>query len=90
MDGKAFARIAVIVILAIAMTARAIHLVLDDGPGVAAAPSPTIGAESPRTDPLRDTLRRCQQLGEAATRDAECLSGWAENRRRFLGQAEGN
>ena len=89
MDGKAVARIAVIVILAIAMTARAIHLVLDDGP-VAAAPSPTIGAESPRTHPLRDTLRRCQELGEAATRDAECLSGWAENRRRFLGQPEGN
>lgn len=89
MDGKAFARIAVIVILAIAMTARAIHLVLDDGPG-AAAPSPTIGAESHRTDPLRDTLRRCQELGEAATRDDECLSGWAENRRRFLGQPEGN
>ncbi|PZO73890.1 MAG: bifunctional aldolase/short-chain dehydrogenase, partial [Mesorhizobium amorphae] len=33
-----------------------------------------------RTDPLRQSLRRCQQLGEAAVSDAGCLATWAENR----------
>ncbi|MBJ6722731.1 putative entry exclusion protein TrbK-alt, partial [Bacillus sp. PR5] len=37
-------------------------------------------------DPLRETLRRCQQLGEAAASDAECLAAWAESRDRFLGR----
>jgi conjugative transfer region protein TrbK len=36
-------------------------------------------------DPLRAAQRRCQQLGEAATRDPECLRVWAESRDRFLG-----
>ena len=29
-------------------------------------------------------LRRCQRLGEAATRDPACLRAWADNRERFL------
>jgi conjugative transfer region protein TrbK len=29
-------------------------------------------------------LKRCQTLGEAATKDATCLTLWAETRRRFL------
>lgn len=35
---------------------------------------------------LRDSLRRCQQLGEAAASDADCLAAWAESRDRFLGR----
>ncbi|WP_444541759.1 putative entry exclusion protein TrbK-alt [Allosediminivita pacifica] len=31
-------------------------------------------------------MRRCQQLGEAASSDADCLAAWAENRDRFLGR----
>ena len=32
------------------------------------------------------SLRRCQQLGEAAENDPACLATWAENRDRFLGR----
>ncbi len=32
----------------------------------------------------RIELQRCQQLGEAGTRDRACLNAWAEERRRFL------
>ncbi|WP_188758862.1 putative entry exclusion protein TrbK-alt, partial [Allosediminivita pacifica] len=35
---------------------------------------------------LRATLRRCQQLGEAASSDADCLAAWAESRDWFLGR----
>jgi len=42
--------------------------------------------EVQRTDPLRETLRRCQQLGEAAASDTDCLAAWAESRDRFLGR----
>jgi conjugative transfer region protein TrbK len=39
----------------------------------------------PVTDPLREELTRCQELGEAGPRDATCLAAWATARRRFLG-----
>lgn len=53
-------------------------------------PQPTETARSrPETvapaDPLEARLRRCQQAGEAAGNDRDCLAAWAENRRRFLG-----
>src|SRR3546814_5100152 len=48
----------------------------------AAVPSVTPADD---TGPLRTELTRCQQLGEAATRDQFCLRAWADNRRRFLG-----
>ncbi|MFV0383333.1 putative entry exclusion protein TrbK-alt, partial [Paracoccus sp. (in: a-proteobacteria)] len=32
------------------------------------------------------TLRRCQQMGEAASDDADCLAAWAGSRNRFLGR----
>lgn len=85
MDGKMLARLAAIVLIAFALTARAIHLTLEGGPGPA-RPSASIGVDTPRADPLRETMVRCQGLGEAATRDSDCLAAWAENRRRFLGQ----
>ncbi|MES0172642.1 putative entry exclusion protein TrbK-alt [Mesorhizobium sp. M0006] len=37
------------------------------------------------SDPLREGLRHCQSLGEAALRDDDCLHLWAEQRDRFLG-----
>ena len=48
----------------------------------AVRPTPVL-EEAP--DPLREGQRRCQQMGEAAARDSECLRIWAETRDRFLG-----
>jgi conjugative transfer region protein TrbK len=89
MDGWVFARLAAVIIVAVAVTAAAIHLVRDEKSSGPQSPPPT-DTETPRTDPLRETLRRCRQLGEVATRDAECLAAWDENRRRFLSPAGGN
>jgi len=89
MDGKMLARLLAVVFVAIAMTASAIHMARNSEPTATSRPSPSISPETPRIDPLRDALLRCQEMGEAAIRDANCLSIWAENRRRFLGQSEG-
>ena len=35
---------------------------------------------------LREAQRRCQQLGQEAASNAECLRVWAETRDRFLGR----
>ena len=82
MDGKMLARLGAVVFVAIAITATAIDMTRKDEPSV----PPTAPAFQPRTDPLRETLRRCQQLGEAAARDTDCLAAWAESRDRFLGR----
>ena len=79
MDGKMLARLAAVVFIAIAVTATAIDMARKDEPS---APPPA-SALQPPPDPLRDSLRRCQQLGEAAASDADCLAAWAESRRRF-------
>ena len=83
MEGKTLARIGAIVFVAFAMTATVIELTREDEP---ARPAPA-SAFAPSVDPLRAEQRRCQQLGEAAVRDAECLAVWAETRDRFLGRA---
>ena len=82
MEGKVLARIVAIVFVAIAITATMIEMTRDE------APVPAIAAPALQlpVDPLRATLRRCQQLGEAAASDADCLAAWAENRDRFLGR----
>ena len=82
MEGKHLARIGAVIFVAIAITATAIEMSRQDD---SAAPSvaPTL---QPPTDPLRITLRRCQQLGEAAANDADCLAAWAQSRDRFLGR----
>jgi conjugative transfer region protein TrbK len=82
MDGKSLARIGTIVLVAIAFTATLIEMTRKDGPerGVGAP------ATSVMDDPLREDLRRCQLLGEAAASDPECLATWAQNRDRFLGR----
>ena len=81
MDGKMLARLGAIVFVAIAITATVIELTRkEDAP----ASSP-LRLHQPASDPLRDGQRRCQQMGEAAARDSECLRIWAETRDRFLG-----
>lgn len=82
MDGKMLARLGAVVFVAIAVTATAIDMARkDEPPGPRSAP-----VLQPPADPLRETLRRCQQLGEAAASDADCLAAWAESRDRFLGR----
>ncbi|MFA5685696.1 MAG: putative entry exclusion protein TrbK-alt [Lysobacteraceae bacterium] len=82
MDGKMLARLGAVVFVAIAVTATALDMARKDEPS---AP-PSAPAFQPPADPLRETLRRCQQLGESAASDAECLRVWAETRDRFLGR----
>jgi len=82
MEGKVLARIGAVVFVAIAITATVIDMTRQKEP----PPVLTVPALQPLTDPLRATLRRCQQLGEAASDDTECLSAWAQSRDRFLGR----
>jgi conjugative transfer region protein TrbK len=81
MDGKLLARLGAIVFVAVAITATAIEMTRkEDAPaGQVLRPVPDTPA-----DPLREAQRRCQLLGEAAARDAECMRVWAETRDRFL------
>lgn len=82
MEGKVLARVSAIVFVAIAITVTLIEMTREDGP----APVSTAPSLQPPADPLRATLRRCQQLGEVAASDADCLAAWAESRNRFLGR----
>ena len=82
MDGKMLARIGAIVFVAIAITATVVELARkDDAPA-----SPSVRVLQPERDPLRESQRRCQQLGQKAAEDAECLRTWAKTRDRFLGR----
>lgn len=85
MDGKMLARLGAIVFIAIAVTATAIDMARKDEPAV----PPAAPVLQPPPDPLRETLRHCQQLGEAAANDADCLAAWAQSRDRFLGRDPG-
>ncbi len=82
MDGKMLARLGTVVFMAIALTVTAIDIARRDEPS-APRPAPAL---QPPADPLREPLRRCQQLGEAAASDTGCLAAWAESRDRFLGR----
>lgn len=82
MDGKVLARIAAVIFVAFAMTATAIEMARQDDPPEV---RPARAIEAQR-DPLREGQRRCQQLGQAAASDAECMRVWAETRDRFLGR----
>ena len=82
MDGKMLARLGAVIFVAIAITATVIEMSRKDEP-LPARPAPTL---QPSADPLRQSLRRCQRLGEAAVSDPACLSAWAESRDRFLGR----
>jgi conjugative transfer region protein TrbK len=85
MDGPALARILAIIVIAIALTAAAIDMARRGRP---APPRPLAPVTIEAPDPHRAALARCQEMGEAAIRDAECLAVWAENRRRFLRPSE--
>ena len=82
MDGKMLARLGAIIFVAIAITATAIEMTREEE--VPGEPS-TRHVQQSSIDSLRARQRRCQLLGEAATRDTECLGVWAESRDRFLG-----
>ena len=82
MDGKMLARLGAIIFVAVAITATAIEMTRKEE---APASSPASLQQTGR-DPLREGQRRCQQLGQQAADDAECLRVWAETRDRFLGR----
>ncbi len=87
MDGKALARIVAIIFVAIALTATALGMVRkEEGPVGSATPRPVALAPSA----LREGLRHCQSLGEAALLDSDCTRLWAEQRDRFLGFGAGS
>jgi len=89
MNGTILARIAAIVFVAFAITATVLALREGRRPAAVTTAPPAV-KERNAADPLQAELRRCQALGEAATRDSECLAAWAESRRRFLsGKPEG-
>jgi conjugative transfer region protein TrbK len=81
MDGKTLARVGAIIFVSVAITATAIEMTRkEERPAVRPTPVPEEAEH-----PLREGQRRCQQMGEAAARDSECLRIWAETRHRFLG-----
>ena len=82
MDGKMLARLGAVIFIAVAITAMVIDMTRkDDAPASSTAPM-----VPPQRDPLREGQLRCQQLGQRAADDAECLRVWAETRDRFLGR----
>lgn len=83
MDGKMLARLGAIIFVAIAITATVIEMTRKEEP----AQILPARALQPPPDPLRDSLRLCQQLGEAAVSNPDCLATWTESRDRFLGRA---
>ncbi len=82
MDGKMLARLGAVVFVAVAVTAAVVEMTRKDEPPTA----PTVRVGQPGSDPLREGQRRCQQLGQKAAEDTECLAVWAETRDRFLGR----
>lgn len=82
MDGKMLARLGAIIFVAIAITATVIEMARQDEP-MAGRPAPELQRPA---DPLRQSLRNCQRLGEAAASDPGCLAIWTEARDRFLGR----
>ncbi len=84
MDGKNLARIGASIFVAVAMTATVLELTREPQSPTGSVSEPAASA-SHHADPARRELRRCQRLGEGATRDTDCLAAWLENRRRFLG-----
>ncbi|MBE9605747.1 putative entry exclusion protein TrbK-alt [Acetobacteraceae bacterium H6797] len=82
MDGKMLARLGAVVFVAVAITATAIEMTRTER-----TPEPNpVRLVEPVRDPLRDGQRRCQQLGQAAASDPDCMRVWAETRDRFLGR----
>ena len=78
-----FARLGAVVFVGVAITATVIELTRKEE-------EPEVRTLSLRPDGDADALQRqlrgCQDMGEAAIRDAACLKLWAANRDRFLGR----
>lgn len=85
MDGRTLARVAAVIIVAVAGTAAAIFVARESAPSISIG---TPSGSTPPLDSLHATLLHCAELGEAAIHDRDCLAAWAENRRRFLGADE--
>ncbi|TGV15170.1 conjugal transfer protein TrbK [Mesorhizobium sp. M8A.F.Ca.ET.173.01.1.1] len=85
MDGKTLARIVAVIFVAAAVTAAALGTSRKETKPAGERAYTTAGM---MPNPLRDGLRRCQVLGEAALRDDGCARLWAEQRDRFLGLKE--
>lgn len=80
-DGKILARLGAVVFVALVITATTVELTRkDESPLYRSVETLT----KDRVDPLRAALSRCRDIGEAATRDPECIKTWAVNRERFL------
>jgi conjugative transfer region protein TrbK len=82
MDGKTLARMVAVVFVSAAVMAAALGMSRKQDNPVGEGAHTTAGL---MPNPLRDGLRRCQVLGEAALRDDGCARLWAEQRDRFLG-----
>ncbi|MFN3320050.1 MAG: putative entry exclusion protein TrbK-alt [Allorhizobium sp.] len=80
MDGKMLARLGAIIFVAVAITAAVVEMIRKEEP----KEDFSTRIIEPSLDPLRAGQRRCQQLGQQAASDAECLRVWAETRDRFL------
>lgn len=83
MDGKMLARIGAVVFVGVAITATAIEMTRAPREPEVRILRPDLDAQ---TAPSRPLLRRCRDMGEAATRDPACLKAWAQNRDSFLKQ----
>lgn len=83
LNGKALARIGAVVFVGVAITATAIEMTRAPQEPEVRILRPDLDAQ---TAPSRPMLRRCRDMGEAATRDPVCLKAWAQNRDRFLKQ----
>lgn len=83
MDGKTFVRFGALAFVGVAIAAAAIGMSRkDEDP-----PVRILGSDrQAETEAFRQVLRRCRDMGEAATRDPNCLQAWADNRAHFLGQ----
>ena len=82
MDGRTPALTVAAILVAAAVVAAALGVGRkQDKPAGEGAPT----AARMMPDTLRDGLRRCQSLGEAALRDDGCARLWADQRDRFLG-----
>ena len=83
MNSKTAIRLAAILFVAIAMTATMIEMRRKEEP----RQESSVSSLQPTMDPLRATLRQCQQMGETAATNADCLAAWARSRDRFLGKS---
>jgi len=75
------ARIAALAFVMLTIVASTILIEHHDKAPTVATRSESIAHED---GPTRDRLTHCQELGEAAAHNAECLRTWAVSRRRFL------